>query len=262
MQNHFKSALIGYTGFVGTTLLKQSSFTHLFRSTNIHEIANQQFNLVICAGASGTKWLANKEPADDLAKITQLISYLKTVQCDLFVLISTVDVFKNPVMVDETTSIHEENLHPYGLHRRILEKFVIEHFNHHLIVRLPGLVGPGLKKNIVFDLLNSNDLHLINTQHIFQYYPMVNLWYDLQTVMKTSLPLIHFTSEPVSVQEMSKEGFGKEFKQVLPTPLVQYDMRSIHDKLLGGRQGYHYNKQAIFQCIRAYAQSESKKSFK
>ena len=31
-------ALIGYSGFVGSTLLKQSQFGALFRSTNIAEI--------------------------------------------------------------------------------------------------------------------------------------------------------------------------------------------------------------------------------
>ena len=36
-----KNALIGFSGFVGSTLLKQSSFESLYRSTNISEIAGQ-----------------------------------------------------------------------------------------------------------------------------------------------------------------------------------------------------------------------------
>ena len=48
------------------------------------------------------------------------------------------DVFKNPLGVDEDTAIEETGLHAYGLHRRLLEKFVECQFTHHLIVRLPG----------------------------------------------------------------------------------------------------------------------------
>lgn len=44
-------ALIGYTGFVGTTLLKQTKFDDFYRSTNINDIKGKKFDLVVCAGA-------------------------------------------------------------------------------------------------------------------------------------------------------------------------------------------------------------------
>lgn len=258
MPNHFSAALIGYTGFVGTTLLKQTNFTHLFRSINIEEIANQHFNLVVCAGAPAQKWLANKNPNNDFQNIKQLISYLETINCDRFVLVSTVDVFKNPIRVDENSHIDEISLHPYGLHRRMLEKFVIERFNNHHIIRLPGLVGPGLRKNVIFDLLNQNNLHSINSQNIFQFYPMTYLWSDIQTAIRMNLPIIHLTSEPLSVETVAKEGFGLEFQQKIPGSSVSYDMCSIHDTLFGGCNGYQYDKQAIIQAIQDYVQSEPK----
>ena len=42
-------ALIGNTGFVGSTLTEQTSFTHFFRSTNIEQIENQNFESIVCA---------------------------------------------------------------------------------------------------------------------------------------------------------------------------------------------------------------------
>ena len=145
------NALIGFSGFVGSTLLKQAKFESLYRSTNIQDIEGQVFDTVVCAGAPAQKWIANKEPEADLQKIEGLIAHLKKVQCKTFALISTVDLFKSPIDVDERTTIEEEGLHAYGLHRRLLEKFVESHFEKHLIVRLPGLVGPGLRKNVIFD---------------------------------------------------------------------------------------------------------------
>ena len=68
MRNNMKKkdALIGYTGFVGGTLLNQMSFEEVYRKNNIIDIQNKSFNRVICAGAPAQKWIANKEPVDDL----------------------------------------------------------------------------------------------------------------------------------------------------------------------------------------------------
>lgn len=250
------NALIGYTGFVGTTLLKQHTFEHCFRSTNINEIDGKEFDLVACAAAPAQKWIANREPEADLQKIEGLIARLKTIRCKTFVLISTVDVFKSPIGVNEDTPVEEDGLHPYGLHRRLLEKFVEKQFTSHLIVRLPGLVGPGLRKNVIFDFLNNNNLHVIESRGVFQFYPMINLWYDIQIALNEGLKLIHLTAEPVSVAEISADGFGKLFKQTLANPPASYNLQSKYAAMFGGHGDYQYSKRETIQAVRAYAQSE------
>ena len=112
-------ALIGFSGFVGTTLLKQAAFEAKFRASNIAAIEGQSFDTVVCAGAPAQKWIANQAPEADRQNIDSLIAHLKTVQCKTFVLISTVDVFKDPVGVDERTPVDAAGLHAYGLHRRV-----------------------------------------------------------------------------------------------------------------------------------------------
>ena len=155
------NALIGHSGYVGSTLLRQTRFDAMYRSTDIADIRGSAHELVVCAGAPAQKWIANREPAADREKIEGLMAHLSTIRCKRFVLISTVDVFQSPLGVDEDTPIDEAGLHAYGLHRRMLEKFVAETFEDHLIVRLPGLVGPGLRKNVIFDFLNDNNLQQI-----------------------------------------------------------------------------------------------------
>jgi dTDP-4-dehydrorhamnose reductase len=252
------NALIGYTGFVGSTLLKQTAFDALYRSTNIAEIENREFSTVICAGAPAQKWLANKNPQEDLEKINGLIGHLRKVRARTFILISTVDVFKTPIGVDEATPVTEDGLHAYGLHRRRLEEFVAGAFPRHLIVRLPGLVGPGLRKNILFDFHNSNNVHLIDSRHTFQFYPMVNLRADIEVALRHDLSLIHLTAAPLGVAEVAKEAFGRDFtQQVSPAPIV-YDMRTLHAEkfALPAAFPYQYDKRAALLAIRAYAQSE------
>lgn len=250
------NALIGYSGFVGSTLLKQAHFEAHYRSSNISEIEGSSFNTVVCAGAPAQKWIANREPEADLRIIEGLIAHLKTINCITFILISTVDVFKSSIDVDEDTPVDESGLHAYGLHRRLLEKFVESHFANHLIVRLPGLVGPGLRKNVIFDFLNHNNLHAIESRGVFQFYPMVNLWWDIQVALSAGLKLVHLTSEPISVAELSKQGFGKPFEQTLGNQPAIYDLRTKHAKLFGGAGNYQYSARETIQAVRSYAQSE------
>ncbi|WP_237173396.1 NAD-dependent epimerase/dehydratase family protein [Paracandidimonas lactea] len=251
-----ENALIGFSGFVGSTLLKQAHFSALFRSTNIHEIENGEFDVVVCAGAPAQKWIANRDPANDRKKIDSLIDHLRTIKCKTFILISTVDVFKEPIGVDESTPVDGSGLHAYGLHRRLLEKFVEQYFPSYLIVRLPGLVGPGLRKNVIFDFLNNNNLHAIESRGIFQFYPMINLWYDIQRALEAGLSLVHLTAEPISVADVSLQGFGRPFIQTLGNPPARYDMQTRHAQIFGSLGQYQYSARETIQAIRAYAQSE------
>lgn len=249
---NFNSALIGYTGFVGSTLLQQKKFQDLYRSTNIEEIKNKDYEFVVAAAAPAKKWLANSQPFDDQKSIDKLIEALTYVEAKQFVLISTVDVFPNPVGVDEDTEIDLFNLQPYGYNRRRLEIFVAEKFKRHLIVRLPGLVGLGLRKNIVFDFLHKNRLEEIESRNIFQFYPMSRLWKDIETSLDNNLSLVHLTSEPISVKEVAKEAFGLNFDQKLDRQLVCYDFRSKHHKIWGKEAPYQYSKLEELDAIEDY----------
>jgi hypothetical protein len=150
----------------------------------------------------------------------------------------------------------EEGLNAYGLHRRLLEKFVESHFSRHLIVRLPGLVGPGLRKNVIFDFLNDNNLSSIDSRGVFQFYPMVNLWHDIQIALDAGLKLLHLTAEPISVADVSTLGFGKPFDQVQANSPAVYDLRTRHAQIFGTSGHYQYNRRETIQAVQAYAQSE------
>jgi hypothetical protein len=250
------TALIGNTGFVGTSLARQARFSDVFRSSTIGEMDGRHFNCVVCCAAPAQKWIANRDPETDRKNIEGLISHLKTVTCDSFILISTVDVFGTPIGVDEGTPVDQGGLHAYGLHRRLLEMFVETRFPNHLVVRLPGLVGPGLRKNVIFDFLNDNNLQAIDSRGAFQFYPMVNLWYDIRIALQRGLKLVHLTAAPVLVSDVARLGFNRPFHRENPSPPVRYDMRTRHAELFGGAGDYQYSCRESLQAIRAYAQSE------
>lgn len=147
-------ALVGYTGFVGSNLASSTDFDNLYNSRNIEEAYGTRPDLLVYAGLRAEKYLANRFPEKDLALIEEAEENIRRIAPKKLVLISTIDVFKHPVEVDEKTPVDTEDLHPYGLHRYYLEERVRKQYPDALIIRLPGLFGKNLKKNFLYDYLH------------------------------------------------------------------------------------------------------------
>ncbi|MGA0605003.1 pyridine nucleotide transhydrogenase [Phenylobacterium sp. VNQ135] len=249
--------LVGWSGFVGQTLLRQRSFDQTYRSTDIERIRGCEADLLICAGAPAQKWIADRAPEVDRAKLEGLAANLEQARARRLVLISTVDVFADSRGADEDSDPDAQAPSAYGRNRRWLERWAANHFPEVLIVRLPGLVGPGLRKNAIFDLRNDNNLASVDARGVYQFYPMVNLWADLQTALAAGLKVLHLTAEPLSVAEVAREGFGRTFEnEVEGRAPAAYDLRTRHAPLFGGQGDYQYGRRESLLAIRAYAQSE------
>ena len=147
-------ALVGYTGFVGSNIYAAGDFDAVYNSKNIKEAYGTNPDLLIYAGLRAEKYLANNAPEKDMELIYQAEENISKINPKTLVLISTIDVFKNPKGVDENTAIDIENLHPYGYNRYQLELWVREKYPDALIIRLPGLFGKNIKKNFIYDYIN------------------------------------------------------------------------------------------------------------
>jgi hypothetical protein len=248
-------ALIGHTGLVGGTLARQATFDRLFHSTNIEEIVDERFELVVCAALPAQKWIANREPDKDRQNLDRLVGCLNRIVCQEFVLLSTVDVFTSPLGVDESCDVDARSLHPYGRHRRALEEFVQLRFPRAVVVRLAGLVGPGLKKNVLFDLRNRHELQNVDSRSVYQFYPLANLWHDIGVARAAGLDLIHLTAAPLDVATIARLGFGVRFRQHLQGTPAAYDFRTRHSSLYGADGPYQYGARDSLAAIHAYARS-------
>ena len=147
-------SLVGYTGFVGSNLCKHGDFENVYNSKNILDAYDTQPDLLVYAGVRAEKFLANQNKEADFQQIKIAFNNIKKINPRKLVLISTVDVYKNPNNVDEHSEIELENLHPYGYNRFFLEKMVRDEYPDSLIIRLPGLFGDNLKKNFIYDLIH------------------------------------------------------------------------------------------------------------
>ena len=254
-----ESALIGYTGFVGGNLLRQRQFDACFNSSNIEQISGRSFDLVVCAGAPAEKWKANAEPERDLDVIERLTRALDQVETSRLVLISTVDVFLDPRDVDEDSPVRLTGLHAYGRNRRRLEEILAARFATH-ILRLVGLYGPGLKKNVIYDFLHDNQVDRIDARGVFQFYDVRRLWRDITVAIDNELPLVHLPTEPVSVAEVARAAFGMDFTNETSGQPARYDVHTRYARFFGGSAGagrpYIEDKARELAGIAAFVASE------
>lgn len=145
--------LVGYTGFVGSNLAVAHEFDYLINSKNIEEAYGVKPDLLVYAGVRAEKFLANTAPEADMENIREALENIRKIKPKELVLISTVDVYKKPVEVDEDSFMELEGLHPYGANRLWLEEQVRKEFPKAAIIRLPGLFGKNLKKNFLYDYI-------------------------------------------------------------------------------------------------------------
>lgn len=173
--------IIGYTGFVGSNLVKSKQFDFKFNSSNIEQSYGLNPDLLVYAGVKGTKFIANEYPYQDLLNIYNAINNIQKINPKKLILISSVDVYDNLTATGESIPINPNILNTYGLHRYFLEEWVKENYKEkeYLIVRLPAIYGLNLKKNFVFDMIFGIPAMIKsdNFIHIRQKFPTLDNYY-------------------------------------------------------------------------------------
>lgn len=249
-------ALIGYTGFVGSNLRRQTSFNALFNSSNFRMMRGRAFSEIVCAGLPAAKWIANKNPEADRANIARLTQVLATVKTSFLTLISTIDVYPSVADVNEDFDCHTRDNHAYGRHRLEFEDFVRSRFEQTLVVRLPALFGPGLKKNVIYDLLHDNCLEMINPDSSFQWYNISRLWDDIELIKRTDIALANLMTEPVKTQAILSRFFPDKSVGSNPSPTASYYIRTRYADLFGGHNEYIATAEDVLNALGAYVASE------
>ena len=89
--------IVGYTGFVGSNIAAEHKFDYSFNSKNIGDAFGTNPDLCVYSGVRAEKFLANNDPDGDMAVINNAIENIKKINPKRIVLISTIDVYKNPI---------------------------------------------------------------------------------------------------------------------------------------------------------------------
>lgn len=168
--------VLGGQGFVGSAIVRaareQGHTVAAITRENREEWRGRHCDVLIDANGNSKKYLARSEPARDFdASVAAVLRSLLDFPCRRYVYLSSIDVY--PRVDDhrsnrETATIDPARLSPYGLHKFLAEQLVRSYAPHWLLCRLGGMVGEGLWKNPVFDILNDQPLR-VHADSQYQY---------------------------------------------------------------------------------------------
>ena len=258
------NAIVGYSGFVGSNLLQFYKFDFFYNSKNFIEAKNKTFETIFFCGIPAVKWKANKNPEEDYNTIESIKLILNTINVNKIILISTIDVYeKVDKEFNEDSLINFNENHTYGKNRFLFENYVKNNFDDYHIIRLPGLFGKGLKKNIIYDLINNNNIEQIPYNSEFQWYYLDWLKKDIEIVLNNNIKICNFFTEPIHTKEIIKSFkkiYGKDYEfQIehlgLNTKKINYNTCSKFSNLFGYNK-YIRTSSEVLQAINEYLSFE------
>ena len=239
--------ILGGTGFVGSNLRPHFPLAAVADRKSISCFYGQSFEKVFCCAPQAKKWWANLNPQQDLREVEQLIrdcSYI-SVKAE-FILFGTIDIFDPPIGVNE---LSEESFseQPYGMHRYLLENRLREIYGEKLrIIRLPALVGKDLRKNIIYDLLHQNNLHMIPINSHFQWFNLEFLPDVLSFLTMKEFPVLNVATQPVSTRLIVDRWFPNLRFQLDTYSAGSY--YNVHTLYGAGSLPYLYDKREILDA--------------
>ncbi|MGC0273778.1 NAD-dependent epimerase/dehydratase family protein [Pseudactinotalea sp. Z1739] len=256
-----RTALIGYTGFVGSNFLAHQEFDDLYNSSNLPEIEGREYDLVVSAASRADSHRINANPEPDHREITEIARLISGARIHRLVLVSTVCVYPAGTSPDEDSPIEFDRLTPYGANRARLEQQLTERFET-LVLRLPQLYGQNLKKGVVYDLANDYRVEHIKPRSRFQYYDLGRAWHDTAIALDHGLTSLNIATPALRSDTVAREVFGVDISDQLPdAPLGEdytRDMRTKHSALFGGPAGYLMTAEESLAAIRDFIGADEK----
>lgn len=177
MDSNMRVTLLGANGFVGSAfarLLKQTPGVEL-AEVEIHnyaEFKGQPSDIVIEAACNSRKFFADQEPVNEFkSSVQHRLETLFDFPAPFHLHISSVDVYSDlssPLTTREDSPVDLATASHYGFHKLLAEQLVQHYARDWVIVRLAGMVGPGLRKNPVYDILHGQPIR-IHPESLYQF---------------------------------------------------------------------------------------------
>ena len=159
--------ILGGRGFVGSAISRHCELRGLeYRAitrSNYAEHAGKRCDVLVNADGNSSRLLGARDPVADFeASVFSVKRSLSDFEFGRYVLASSCDVYpdcSSPEATAEDSTIDVAAQMPYGFHKHLAELCVMHGCaGGWLILRLGGMVGAGLKKNPIYDIMNGGPL--------------------------------------------------------------------------------------------------------
>ncbi|HHT9158343.1 MAG TPA: NAD-dependent epimerase/dehydratase family protein [Candidatus Brocadiaceae bacterium] len=162
-----KVAILGAHGLLGSEL-----YNHFKNRYNIYGITKlnyeinrgEEFDLFINANGNSRKfWANNNGVADFNASTTSVYNTFFDFSIQKYIYISSADVYDKCFEIgytSEKTIINPSRLSIYGFNKYLAELVVQKFSQNYVILRCSALIGSGLKKGLIKDIIDGTPLFL------------------------------------------------------------------------------------------------------
>jgi nucleoside-diphosphate-sugar epimerase len=166
--------ILGGNGFVGSAIVSYYHKNHIaykvITRESYDDLKKIPCKIFINANGNSKKFLAKEQPLIEFdASVRSVRSSLSDFTFDQYVYLSSCDVYpdcSSPSSTLEDIELDITKQSPYGFHKHLAELCVMHVAKYWLIIRMGGFVGPGMKKNPIFDILHEQPLWLDPTSEL------------------------------------------------------------------------------------------------
>lgn len=227
-------AILGGKGFLGSALTRYCAargWEHLCVDVdNYGRHVGESFDVLINADGCSMKFLSRERPLEDFdLNVRSVRASLEDFRFGTYVLFSSADVYpdsSSPATTREDAPLDPARQTPYGFHKYLAEQCVRHRAKQALVLRLSGFVGPGLRKNAVYDVLNGAPLW-VDPASEFQYLhteDLARIVLDLASRTELPAPILNIGAAGViSVSEVARLA-GKSLRVRSGSPRVRCEL--------------------------------------
>lgn len=240
-------AILGANGFVGSNLvkiLKSYYKVYSITSENYTNFIGLKFDVLINANGNGKKYLAEDKPLLDFdLSVKSVYNSLFDFEFKTYIYISSIDVYKESM---------------YGFHRSVAEDIIRQisekkQFNC-INFRCGSIIGPGLKKGVLYDIINNIPLHISPKSRL----QFISIREIVNTIIyflnhkedNNIITLDVFSPQPISIKSIGKL-VGKKVRYIPgDLPIQDYNNAAwlTIDEPYKYKSSKHYVKEYIEKC--------------
>jgi len=191
-----KICIIGHTGFVGQAIYNYFINKHEVYGINSKTkiIPKHKFDVIINCAGNAKKYLAYENPSKDLLNNIAPFNIILQMKFKNFIHISSIDASFTPS-------------NNYAISKLIAEKCSKLYFPNSTILRLGGLIGNNLKKNVIYDITHNKNLY-VSLNSIFNFISTTEVAKIIEKIIELNIweKTINISScKSISVKEIINE---------------------------------------------------------
>jgi len=267
-----RRALTGSRSPLTASLRAQMRFDVEVHRQDLTTLLDDRYDMIVCAVPGVPLDRDGQVDSEhDHRELVQLARVLSHVRTRHLVVLSTVAVYGELPVADETSDVDAVGGESWARHRYWFEQKLREYHPSVVVLRVPLVFGPWLQgPSELLELERGSMPSGLPLDAALQCYDASRLASDLDRAVSAGLPLANLVGEPVPASELARACFGIELAAPtldqtgersdggVPTGVPRgTDVRSVHAAVFGGTGSYVMDRADTIDAVARWARRRS-----